>query len=89
MYLGQVRDPYAGVTLRNWLRISDADVEEVSESDVLAERASAVLLFYERIKEFEGGGAAMGAPSGGTMDAVMSQLRKKEEESMQRGASKL
>lgn len=90
MYMGQVRDPHAPVTLRNWLRISDADVEEVSESDVLAERSSAVLLFYERIKEYEGGQtSAATVATLSTMDAVMSQLRKREEASIQRGESKL
>lgn len=37
--------------LKNWLRISDADVEEVGESEVLAERMSAFLLFYEKVAE--------------------------------------
>lgn len=37
--------------VRNWLRISDADVEEVGDADVLAERMSAFLLFYEKVTE--------------------------------------
>lgn len=32
-----------------WLRISDADVDEVPESAVLGERSNAFLLFYERL----------------------------------------
>lgn len=33
-----------------WLRISDADVDEVSEESVLTERGNAFLLFYERVE---------------------------------------
>lgn len=47
---GQVRER-STLPLKNWLRISDADVEEVGESEVLAERMSAFLLFYEKVAE--------------------------------------
>ncbi|KAJ9123955.1 hypothetical protein QFC22_000746 [Naganishia vaughanmartiniae] len=46
--MGQVRDS-SRLPLKNWLRISDADVEEVSEAEVLAEKMSAFLLFYEKV----------------------------------------
>lgn len=45
---GQVRDS-ARLPLKKWLRISDADVEEVSEAEVMAEKMSAFLLFYEKV----------------------------------------
>jgi ubiquitin carboxyl-terminal hydrolase 1 len=45
---GQVRDS-ARLPLKNWLRISDADVEEVGDAEVLAEKMSAFLLFYEKV----------------------------------------
>lgn len=41
--------------VRNWLRISDADVEEVGDAEVLAERMSAFLLFYEKVIEEKDG----------------------------------
>lgn len=41
--------------VRNWLRISDADVEEVGDAEVLAERMSAFLLFYEKVIDEKGG----------------------------------
>jgi ubiquitin carboxyl-terminal hydrolase 1 len=47
---GQVRER-STLPLKNWLRISDADVEEVGEAEVLAERMSAFLLFYEKVAE--------------------------------------
>lgn len=50
---GQVRHP-AVLPVRNWLRISDADVEEVGDAEVLAERMSAFLLFYEKVTEKRG-----------------------------------
>ena len=49
---GQVREQKS-LPLKNWLRISDADVEEVGEAEVLAERMSAFLLFYEKVAEGE------------------------------------
>lgn len=36
-----------------WLRISDADVTEVPESSVLAEKGNAFILFYERLSASE------------------------------------
>lgn len=63
---------------RNWLRISDADVEEVTESEALNERGSAVLLFYEKIKEYDDGKHACtsASVSGSTEDIARDDNKK-------------
>lgn len=37
---------------KGWLRISDADVEEVDESRVLSEKGTVFMLFYEKVEEY-------------------------------------
>jgi ubiquitin carboxyl-terminal hydrolase 1 len=90
-YYGQVRgipaDPIGG-----WLRISDADVETVTESAVLAEQGSAFLLFYEKVLEYDpaldmleerhGGteepsSKQSKAATGGTVNALMDEMKRK------------
>jgi ubiquitin carboxyl-terminal hydrolase 1 len=64
---GQVRHP-AVLPVRNWLRISDADVEEVGDAEVLAERTSAFLLFYEKVIEEKDDEKSEGHPELPTMN---------------------
>ncbi|KAJ9093792.1 hypothetical protein QFC19_008168 [Naganishia cerealis] len=69
------RDP-ATLPVKNWLRISDADVEEVSETEVLAERMAAFLLFYEKVgdKALEPPTPNHHAMSKGTIAEALSSL---------------
>jgi ubiquitin carboxyl-terminal hydrolase 1 len=55
-YFGQVRDVEGeeSVPGRGWLRISDADVEEVGEEALIEARGAVFMLFYERVGEYEG-----------------------------------
>ncbi|XAO23784.1 hypothetical protein I312_102564 [Cryptococcus bacillisporus CA1280] len=53
VYFGQVRDlEKTKVPGRGWLRISDADVEEVGEEALHEARGAVVMLFYERVMEY-------------------------------------
>lgn len=65
MYFGQVRQddpgPRASTGVedevygpgRGWLRISDADVEEVGEEVLRESMGQVFMLFYERVGEYE------------------------------------
>ncbi len=75
---GQVR--YSSAPGRGWLRISDADVEEVGEGDALGERGSAFMLFYEKVLEYDGSedgrqSHSEAAPAGGESTNVMDALK--------------
>ncbi len=79
-YYGQVR----GEDISGWLRISDADVENVSESQVLSEQGSSFLLFYEKVLEWDGVDRKRRVeemdgkePSGGTVSALMEEMKRK------------
>jgi ubiquitin carboxyl-terminal hydrolase 1 len=50
VYFGQVREE--SIPGRGWLRISDADVEEVGEEALVEARGTVFMLFYERVGEF-------------------------------------
>ncbi|WVN88243.1 uncharacterized protein L203_103444 [Cryptococcus depauperatus CBS 7841] len=52
-YFGQVRNFEANTPGKGWLRISDADVEEVGEEALHEARGAVVMLFYERIDEYK------------------------------------
>ncbi|OXB39993.1 ubiquitin carboxyl-terminal hydrolase 1 [Cryptococcus neoformans] len=53
VYFGQVRDlEETKVPGRGWLRISDADVEEVGEEALHEAGGAVVMLFYERVMEY-------------------------------------
>lgn len=53
VYFGQVRDlENTKVPGRGWLRISDADVEEVGEEALHEAGGAVVMLFYERVMEY-------------------------------------
>jgi hypothetical protein len=39
---------------KGWLRISDADMEEVGEEALIEARGAVFMLFYERVGEYEG-----------------------------------
>lgn len=51
-YFGPVREE--NVAGRGWLRISDADVEEVGVEALMEARGQVFMLFYERVGEYEG-----------------------------------
>lgn len=76
-YYGQVRGKSGG-----WLRISDADVETVLESHVLAEQGSAFLFFYEKVLDWDGvdrtGKVATMDQEGGstTVSALMEEMKR-------------
>lgn len=78
LHRGQVRTEGTGPMGRGWLRISDADVEEVGEREVLNEMGSVVLLFYERVEEYVfpsvgGEQARQGRAHGGAVDALIAE----------------
>ncbi len=97
-YYGQVRNIPAD-PLGDWLCISDADVETVSEGQVLSEQGSAFLLFYEKVGEYGGthsaetsrldladdelSTAAPTAASGGVTSLVEEMRRRSGREGMQ------
>ncbi|WVW83920.1 hypothetical protein I302_105942 [Kwoniella bestiolae CBS 10118] len=57
VYFGKVRDGLGGKGPgKGWLRISDADVEEVGEEALWESRGAVFMLFYERVGEYRGGG---------------------------------
>ena len=51
IYFGQVREQ--SVPGRGWLRVSDADVDEVGEEALIEARGAVFMLFYERVGEYE------------------------------------
>jgi ubiquitin carboxyl-terminal hydrolase 1 len=53
VYFGQARELDA-LPGRGWLRISDADVEEVGVEALVEARAQVSMLFYELVREYEG-----------------------------------
>ncbi|KAL7420649.1 ubiquitin-specific protease ubp1 [Cryptotrichosporon argae] len=48
-YFGQVRE--AATPGKGWLRVSDADVDEVGEEELVANRGHVFMLFYELVDE--------------------------------------
>ncbi|KAK4684463.1 ubiquitin carboxyl-terminal hydrolase 1, partial [Tremellales sp. Uapishka_1] len=60
VYFGQARTGTAASPGRGWLRISDADVDEVGEEELRACRGEVFMCFYERVGEYR----APGAPGG-------------------------
>ncbi|OCF42880.1 ubiquitin carboxyl-terminal hydrolase 1 [Kwoniella heveanensis CBS 569] len=59
-YFGQVRDHQDGPSGlgpgigKGWLRISDADVDEVGEEALYEARGAVFMLFYEKVGEYQG-----------------------------------
>ncbi|WVQ99411.1 hypothetical protein IAU59_006544 [Kwoniella sp. CBS 9459] len=54
LYYGQVRDQGDRVMGKGWLRISDADVDEVGEEALYEARGAVFMLFYEKVGEYKG-----------------------------------
>jgi ubiquitin carboxyl-terminal hydrolase 1 len=55
-WFGQVRDPPENKERgKGWLRISDADVDEVGIEALVEARSAVFMVFYEKVGEFEGG----------------------------------
>jgi ubiquitin carboxyl-terminal hydrolase 1 len=56
VYFGQVRSAEGDQSVpgKGWLRISDADMDEVGEEALIEARGAVFMLFYERVGEYEG-----------------------------------
>ena len=55
-WFGQVRDPPEEKERgKGWLRISDADVDEVGIEALVEARSAVFMVFYEKVREYEGG----------------------------------
>ncbi|WWC94188.1 hypothetical protein V866_001028 [Kwoniella sp. B9012] len=71
VYFGKVREGLEEkVPGKGWLRISDADVEEVGEEALYESRGAVFMLFYERVGEYRGD----------QMDAKKDKIKDEEEE---------
>lgn len=62
LFFGQARPPAEQLPVpgKGWLRISDADIEEVGEEALVDARAQVTILFYQRVKDYEGSGKLVG-----------------------------
>lgn len=58
-WFGQVRGD-TEVAGKGWLRISDADVDEVGVEELMAARSAVFMVFYEKVGECEGKGQVNG-----------------------------
>jgi hypothetical protein len=58
-WFGQVREEKEERG-KGWLRISDADVDEVGVEALVEARSAVFMVFYEKVGEYEGGGEGGG-----------------------------
>lgn len=70
-WFGQVREEKEERG-KGWLRISDADVDEVGIEALVEARSAVFMVFYERVGEYEGGGVER-------VDQVNSEMDKEAE----------
>ena len=62
LFFGQVRNE--SVPGKGWLRVSDDEIEEVGEEELVGARAAVFMLFYERIEEYVEVDTGKGGKSG-------------------------